>query len=1358
MAKKNVDGKNEQKGDNSSAVKNQGKSLRQLSQDPNFKPRVLVRGSGSDGNVKKHHEESVPVSNSFDLLSEDAMDEEYDTIIWPKLRADVDDLMENGIYPSKEIRADWSSRQMKYFYDNCHKFHLDPAYEDEEDDVESEIDGIATNMKPEFVVDNADDAENVSVFAQDVSNETHVKKKNLAKICRRVLGNWEWASNISSCTGGTRIIVGWDPNIVNVEVLDQSAQVIHCYIKPINGDPGFFCSFVYAFVHTVDRRSLWKALKVHKGLVKDRPWTILGDFNACLEPYERSSGSSKFTSAMFEFRDCVADIEVEDIAMTGLNFTWNKKPGKEGGLLKKLDRILGNVHFMSAFPLSFAKFLPYMLSDHTPAVLVMPRISNVKPKPFKFHNYLTAKVDFIPVVRNVWSNKVNGFSMFSLVSKLKMLKKPLRKLNFEQGKRLKTELAAVQSSMTADPHNNSLREEELRVLKAYRAALKDEELFLRQKAKVEWLEVGDRNSKYFHNVVKGRRNRNRISYIEDLNGNPFHGNNVGDQFVSHFKNVLGRSSSVLPFNDPDSLFVKKLPVSEALNLVRSVSNEEIKLALFDIDGNKAPGPDGFSSQFFKESWSIVGDEMCNAVRDFFSNGKLLKEVNSTVISLVPKVASPSKVSDYRPIACCNVVYKVISKVICNRLKGVLGLLVDDNQSAFIPSRQISDNIMLSQELMRNYHRNRGPAKCAFKIDIEKAYDTVEWDFLSCCLKHFGFPELLVKWIMSCISSTSFTVNVNGDHVGFFKGMRGLRQGDPLSPYLFTLVMEVFNLVLKREIDKNPSFRFHWQCSELKLTHLCFADDLLLFCNGDSSSVTVLKNALSEFGGLSGLLPNFSKCTVFFGNVREVTRLRILNIMPFREGSLPVRYLGVPLISKRLYIKDCQLLIDKARKRLLDWKNKSLSFAGRLQLLMSVVSSMQVYWASVFILPSAIAIEIEKLMRDFLWNYGVFKRGKAKVNWNSVCKPKVEGGLGIKSLDSWNKALMSKHIWNIITQKESLWVRWINTYRLKGRSFWDVPDKNGACWAWKNLLRHRWTFRSHIFHKIGDGMNSSLWFDNWHAICPLSDFVSKRKIFASGLPLSCKVADVINNGAWVWPEVLTNSFDALSIIPPPLLVQGKPDVVKWRSKNGRLYDFSVSAVWDDIRKSNPLVPWAKLVWFSQCIPRHSFILWLAILGRLKTHDSMRNWDKVDNLVCVFCGKVPDNHNHLFFECNFPKAVWGRLKDMVKLDHVPFRWSDILKFLLNRPINKSIWSILQRLVLGACVYIIWQERNFRTFQSCSRSLDDVCNLIIDVVRLRVLSLKLNPSAQVYDAADLWNFHVSNEPGSKKVKFVSKKKFSC
>nr|GFC04029.1 hypothetical protein [Tanacetum cinerariifolium] len=239
---------------------------------------------------------------------------------------------------------------------------------------------------------------------------------------------------------------------------------------------------------------------------------------------------------------------------------------------------------------------------------------------------------------------------------------------FDNVKKLKSELAAVQSALNVDPHNNSLRAKELRVLKDYKTALKDEESFLRQKSKVEWLNVGDRNSKYFHNV------------------NPFHGNSVGDQFVRHFKSVLGKCSKVCPIKDPSSLFLKKFSGPDALYMVRRVSDEEIKTSLFDIEGNKVPGPDGFSSQFFKDSWNVVRATLC-------------------------------KVSDYRPIACCN--------VICNRIKGSLNDLVDINQSAFIPSRQISDNILLSQELMRNYHTSRGHAKCAFKIDIEKAYDSVE---------------------------------------------------------------------------------------------------------------------------------------------------------------------------------------------------------------------------------------------------------------------------------------------------------------------------------------------------------------------------------------------------------------------------------------------------------------------------------------------------------------------------------------------------------------------------------------------------------------------------------------------------------
>ena len=228
---------------------------------------------------------------------------------------------------------------------------------------------------------------------------------------------------------------------------------------------------------------------------------------------------------------------------------------------------------------------------------------------------------------------------------------------------------------------------------------------------------------------------------------------------------------------------------------------------------------------------------------------MLGEVNATLITLVPKIKTPMKVSDYRPIACCNVLYKIISKILTNRIKNALCKLVNPSESAFIPG-QITNNILLTQELLKGYNWKSGARRVALKIDIQKAYDTVNWDFLEGILHAFKFPDL--KWIMVCIRSTAFTINVNNERVGYFKGGRGLRQGDPISPYIFTLVMEVFSLVLKKQIDEDSSFKYHWGCKELQISHLCFANDLLVLCHGDLKSVMVVKNALYKFNTISGL--------------------------------------------------------------------------------------------------------------------------------------------------------------------------------------------------------------------------------------------------------------------------------------------------------------------------------------------------------------------------------------------------------------------------------------------------------------------------------------------------------------------------
>ncbi|GKB91387.1 RNA-directed DNA polymerase, eukaryota, reverse transcriptase zinc-binding domain protein [Tanacetum coccineum] len=364
----------------------------------------------------------------------------------------------------------------------------------------------------------------------------------------------------------------------------------------------------------------------------------------------------------------------------------------------------------------------------------------------------------------------------------------------------------------------------------------------------------------------------------------------------------------------ENLFKSKLSEEDAMSMVQEVTDEEIKQALFKIDDNKALGPDGFSAHFFKKAWHTVGKEVCDAVKDFFVNGKILREINSTLIALVPKIQTPLKVSDFRPIACCNVIYKCVSKILTERLKGCLDKLVSKNQSAFIPNRHIQDNIMLAQELFKGYDRKVGPKRVALKVDIQKAYDTVNWQFLEDILRGFSFHDKMVKWVMTCVTTTSFSICVNGEVCGYFKGGRGLRQGDPISPYLFTLVMEILTLLIKRRVDQSSTFQYHFGCKKLKITSVCFADDLLMFCHDDRNSVKILKDSIEEFGKVVGLNPNYNKSTIIFGSLNDEEKQELLEVMPFKVEKLPIKYLGVPLTSKRIRIKECRSLIDKVEHK------------------------------------------------------------------------------------------------------------------------------------------------------------------------------------------------------------------------------------------------------------------------------------------------------------------------------------------------------------------------------------------------------------------------------------------------------------
>ncbi|KAJ9536708.1 LOW QUALITY PROTEIN: hypothetical protein OSB04_un000093 [Centaurea solstitialis] len=675
--------------------------------------------------------------------------------------------------------------------------------------------------------------------------ETHVAVSKLNEIASFVFGSWYWISNQTVSTHAVRILIGWNPLVFDVMVIGMTDQAVHCQMSLIGSSNTFFVTLVYGSNNTITRRVLWEELSRFAAMSRNSPWCLLGDFNATISPDETLGGTVRRDVRMEDFADCVSRLNVFDLRYYGCFFTWSQKPSGGQGIYKKLDRVMVNAEFVDLFPISSVTFCSRGVSDHCPGIVTMDSRRIKKNPQFRFDNFMSSHMEFLPLVEKFWKIPIVGTYAFSVVSKLKNLKQYLRKLRSKHGsmsdweifRLLKADLMQTQMTFFA---------------RLFSGVYEFSSSGFIQRAKVNWIKEGDSNTAFFHKAVKERRNASLITKVVNMHGEEVCGHEVGPAFVEFFQSLLGHSDANVNPVIPLDFFQRKLTIEDANLMIRPITKEEVKLAMFSIGDDKAPGSDGYTSHFFRKTWHIVGPEVELAVQDFFYRGRLLRELNHTSVCLIPKSSNASRVTDYRPISLCTTIYKCIAKIISWRIKDHLDVLVSSNQSAFIPGRRITDNILMAHELMDGYGRQGGPPRCSFKIDIQKAYDSVDWRFLGIILDRLGFHPIMRHWIMEIVTTSSFSVMVNGESHGFFKGGKGLRQGCPLSPYLFTLVMETFSSLFRRRVARDEAFSFHKGCASLSITHLCFADDLMVFTKGDVNSVMVLKEVLEDFAKISGL--------------------------------------------------------------------------------------------------------------------------------------------------------------------------------------------------------------------------------------------------------------------------------------------------------------------------------------------------------------------------------------------------------------------------------------------------------------------------------------------------------------------------
>ncbi|XP_042962692.1 uncharacterized protein LOC122296963 [Carya illinoinensis] len=1113
------------------------------------------------------------------------------------------------------------------------------------------VEGVKERDESTMLITMHGQKENMETGLQDVA----VQFETMGK---------EVGSELRSKEVGERV-EGSRSEKLGLDIVNYSQRHISAWVIE-EGVSKWLLTCFYGAPETAKRKDTWVMLKSLKPKGGEG-WLIVGDFNEILTADEKWGGKVRPDGQMELFREVMSEGDLHDLGWRGDKYTWSNSHADSTFTKKRLDRAVANPKWMDIYSEAWVEVLVARTSDHKPLLVHLNRqdqrvVAQLRQKKrgFKYEACWALEKECEVVLRKAWGEDGphNQTVMGLLNNSRKALQLWSKSKRQRSGKEIEDKTKYLKRLQAEESRGNV--EEIRKTTTDLHLLLEKEDLWWKQRAKTNWYKYGDRNTKYFHACANQRKKRNFIKEIEDPSNNMVCGfKQVEETFRNYFGTVF---QSIKPSKVEIEACLVGMGgrVTERMNekLSRRFTAVEVEKAVKQMAPLKAPGPDGFGPCFYQNHWGIVSEEVNKAALAILNGSPLDPTLNYTYLALIPKTKSPRKVTEYRPISLCNVLYKIVSKTITNRFKGVLAEIISPKQSAFLPGRLINDNIMIAYELLHSM-RNRKKGKVgsmAMKLDMSKAYDRVEWEFLEAVLYKLGFCTQWVDLVMKCVRTASYSVLINGIPGLKFWPSRGLRQGDPLSPYLFIICAEGLSSLLDYYAKNHWIKGVQVARGGTSINHLLFADDCILFGKAKIAEWRRLQEVLQVYERASGQFLNKDKTAVFFSNNSQPAEIQAIK----EAGQNYVcgtyeKYLGLPTIVGRSKFNTFRSLKERIWQRIVSWENRFLSQAGKEVLIKAVLQSIPTYTMGVFKLPSRLCKDINGMLSKFWWGKKQEGRGLIWRKWERLSEQKLKGGMGFRDLESFNSALLAKQGWRILKYPLSLAAVIFREKYFRNGSFMEAKLGSQPSLIWRSICSARTILKEGLRWRVGDGKEIKIWGSKW-LTSPTSYAVqSPVKV----LQEDAKVEELIDTQKGEWDEAKIREIfvteEAEIILSMPLSSRGTKDRLVWGPSQKGL--FSVKSayylqleLWGRNQGESSVEEkrddrWNR-IWDLKVPGVTKLFIWRAANNLLPTKENLYKRKVIEEKRCPLCDAEEETIMHALWECPAANNLWGNDESCVK----------------------------------------------------------------------------------------------------------------